>query len=211
MRQCDSARSASKSLAFSIWRRLKIHSCACALISWTNISSTCGFKSHEGAFVNVSKYGERSEREREIMRFYHWEMSFADGYRWRLSHCSTICYTLQAVHRLLHKMSLKEQLPPHSPEMCWNIPAASRKQSTALFNSSTFVLSFFAPICVCSAAILNKIDAFSSAIVFWHDGSPRVFAQILFFLQQHGRVREREVERISMKMKFYAMKEMVCK
>lgn len=57
--------------------------------------------------------------------------------------------------------------------MCWKIPAAFKKQSTAPSSSISCVRSFFAPICVYSAAILNKVDAFSSVIVFWHVGSPK--------------------------------------
>lgn len=87
------------------------HSRACANINATNISRNSGFKSMDGAFVNVSY-------------------------------------------------------------MCFKIPAARRKLSTAMSRPFSVLRSCLVAICVYTPAKLNRMHAFSNATVRWLDGMP---------------------------------------
>lgn len=87
------------------------HSRACANINATNISRNSGFKSMDGAFVNVSY-------------------------------------------------------------MCFKMPAARRKLSTAMSRPFSVLRSCLVAICVYTPAKLNRMHAFSNATVRWLDGMP---------------------------------------
>lgn len=94
-----------------------------------------------------------------------------------------------------------------SPIICWKIPAAFRKQSAAPSSSFNCVRSFFDPICVYSAAMLNKMLAFSKVIVFCVVGSPEGNYKNIFltFLYIHSHTIHNEMMIFELRAHFQSL------